>query len=143
MLNDVARMRAFREAIRWTVAPGDKVLELGGGTAALSFFAAQCGVQVTCIEKNPELVREARRILALNPDGHRVTVMEADAMDYLPDAPVDVVICEMLHVGMLKEKQIAVLDSFKKRYTAKFGEQAAAFHPQCFFSSGATGSTVL
>jgi protein arginine N-methyltransferase 1 len=133
MLTDEARMTAFQDAMALAVTPGCRVLELGGGTAALSFFAAQRGANVCCVERNPELVHEARRILALNPGGERVTVIEADAFDYLPAEPVDVVICEMLHVGMLREKQIAVIDSFKQRYRAKFGEKLPRFIPEAFF----------
>ena len=70
----------------------------------------------------PLLVQAARHILAMNPGGERVEVVHADAFDYLPPEPVDVVICEMLHVGMLREKQIPVIDSFKQRYLEKFGE---------------------
>jgi protein arginine N-methyltransferase 1 len=135
MLNDAARMTAFKEAIALTVKPGCRVLELGGGTAVLSYFAAQCGATVLCVERNPELVREARHILALNPGGERVTVFEADAFDYLPDEPVDVVICEMLHVGMLKEKQIPVIDSFKRRYLEKFGAGLPHFIPEAYFQA--------
>lgn len=135
MLADEARMTAFQDAIALAVTPGCRVLELGGGTAAISYFAAQRGARVWCVEKNPELVREARRILALNPGGERVTVIEADAFDYLPPEPVDVVICEMLHVGMLREKQISVIDSFKRRYRDKFGENLPRFIPEAFFQA--------
>lgn len=120
MLNDEARMDSFEEAINALVPTGAKVLELGGGTGVLSHFAARKASKVWCVERNPELVREARRILSLNLGGERVEVVEADAFDYLPPEPVDVVICEMLHVGMLREKQIAVIDSFKQRYFARF-----------------------
>ena len=133
MLNDEARMIAFHDAIARVVTPGCRVLELGGGTGVLSFLAASRGASVCCVELNPELVREARRILALNPAAARVSVLEADAFDYLPSEPVDVVICEMLHVGMLREKQIQVIDSFKRRYRTKFGNTLPHFIPEAFF----------
>ena len=40
MLMDEQRMSAFKTAINLTVFPGAKVLELGGGTGVLSWFAA-------------------------------------------------------------------------------------------------------
>lgn len=135
MLTDQARMDAFRDALAFTVPPGSRVLELGGGTAVLSFFAAQRAAKVWCVEKDPEMVREARRILALNPGGERVEVIEADAFDYLPPEPVDVVICEMLHVGMLREKQIPVIESFKRRYLEKFGSPLPRFVPEAFIQA--------
>lgn len=130
MLMDQNRMHSFKSAIHYAVKPGAKVLELGGGTGVLSFFAAQAAAKVYCVEFNPDMVREARKFLALNPNGHKVEVIHADAFDYLPPEPVDVVICEMIHVAMLREKQVEVIESFKRRYLAKFGGPLPTFLPE-------------
>ena len=135
MLNDSGRMQGFKTAIDLAVQPGAKVLELGGGTGVLSFFAAQKAAKVWCVEHNPELVATARSVLALNPNGDRVEVVEADAFEYLPPEPVDVVICEMIHVAMLREKQIPVMESFKRRYLEKFGGPLPAFVPEAFIQA--------
>jgi protein arginine N-methyltransferase 1 len=130
MLMDQNRMHSFKSAIHYAVRPGAKVLELGGGTGVLSFFAAQQAERVYCVEFNPDMVREARKFLAMNPNGHKVEVIHADAFDYLPPEPVDVVICEMIHVAMLREKQVEVIESFKRRYLAKFGGPLPVFLPE-------------
>jgi predicted RNA methylase len=130
MLMDQNRMHSFKSAIHYAVRPGAKVLELGGGTGVLSFFAAQKASKVYCVEFNPDMVREARRFLSMNPNGHRVEVVHADAFEYLPPEPVDVVICEMIHVGMLREKQVEVIESFKRRYLAHFGGPLPLFLPE-------------
>ncbi len=130
MLMDQNRMHSFKSAIHYAVKPGAKVLELGGGTGVLSFFAAQKASKVYCVEFNPDMVREARKFLALNPNGHKVEVIHADAFDYLPPEPVDVVICEMIHVAMLREKQVEVIESFKRRYLARFGGPLPVFLPE-------------
>lgn len=130
MLNDAIRMKGFREAINLVVKPGAKVLELGGGTGVQSFFAAQKAQKVYCVERNPELVGAARSFLAKNINGGKVEVIQADALHYLPPEPVDVVICEMLHTGLLREKQMPVIDSFKKRYWEKFGSPLPVFVPE-------------
>lgn len=130
MLNDAARMQGFKAALTRAVRPGARVLELGGGTGVLSFFAAEHAAEVICVERNPELVATARRILDLNSNGHKVKIVQADAFHYLPPEPVDVVICEMVHVGMLREKQLPVIDAFKKRYLEKFGGPLPAFVPE-------------
>lgn len=130
MLMDQNRMHSFKSAIHYAVKPGAKVLELGGGTGVLSFFAAQKAAKVYCVEFNPDMVREARKFLAINPNGHKVEVIHADAFDYLPPEPVDVVICEMIHVAMLREKQVEVIESFKRRYLAKFGGPLPVFLPE-------------
>jgi len=130
MLMDQNRMVNFKTAINYAVAPGARVLELGGGTGVLSFFAAQKADKVYCVEFNPDMVREARRFLAMNPNGHKVEVIHADAFDYLPPEPVDVVICEMIHVGTLREKKVVVIESFKRRYIGRFGGPLPRFLPE-------------
>lgn len=130
MLNDVNRMTAFKIAIEKAVKPGARVLELGGGTGVLSFFASRHASKVWCVERNPELSREAKRILALNPGSENIEVIEADASEYLPPEPVDVLICEMLHAGMFREKQIQIISSFKKRYIERFNTSLPLFVPE-------------
>ncbi|WP_447975443.1 methyltransferase domain-containing protein [Nitrospira sp. Kam-Ns4a] len=154
MLNDRARMVGFQAALARLVRPGARVLELGGGTGVLSFFEAQRAARVWCVERNPQLVREARRLLGLNAGGGMIEVVEADAFEYLPPEPVDLVICEMLHVGLLREQQIPVLASFKARYLGRFGGPLPTFVPeatlqavqpvqQCFDFHGYYAPTVL
>ncbi|MYN06941.1 methyltransferase domain-containing protein [Pseudoduganella aquatica] len=130
MLMDQNRMHSFKSAIAYAVKPGMKVLELGGGTGVLSFFAAAKASKVYCVEFNPDMVKEARKFLAINPNGEKVEVIHADAFEYLPPEPVDVVICEMIHVGMLREKQVEVIESFKRRYLERFGGPLPVFMPE-------------
>ncbi len=130
MLMDESRMQSFRAAIDQVVFPGAKVLELGGGTGVLSWFAAAKADKVWCVEFNPDLVAESRRFLAKNPGGHKVEVVHADAFEYLPPEPVDVVICEMIHVAMLREKQVEMIESFKQRYLQRFGAPLPVFVPE-------------
>jgi predicted RNA methylase len=130
MLMDANRMVNFKSAIDYAVKPGMKVLELGGGTGVLSCFAARKASKVYCVEFNPDMVREATKFLAMNKDGERVEVIHADAFEYLPPEPVDVVICEMIHVAMLREKQVEVIENFKQRYLKQFGGPLPVFLPE-------------
>jgi predicted RNA methylase len=130
MLMDANRMHNFKAAIDYVVKPGMQVLELGGGTGVLSFFAAQKASKVYCVEFNPDMVQEARKFLAINKNGERVEVVHADAFEYLPPEPVDVVICEMIHVAMLREKQVEVIEHFKQRYLERFGGPLPVFLPE-------------
>ncbi len=116
MLQDEDRVGAFRDAINLTVRAGMHVVELGSGTGILSSFAARRGARVTCVERNPELVETSRRFLDVNGLSSQVTVVQADAAEYVPSEPVDVVVCEMLHVGLLREKQSEVIAAFKRNY---------------------------
>lgn len=131
MLNDAARMAGFHQAVELAVRPGMNVVDLGGGTGVLSWFAARRGARrVWCVEKLPEMVQAARGTLAANVDGDRVTVVNCDAKAFLPPEPVDVVLCEMLHVGLLREKQLEVIGSFKERYLERFGGPLPRFVPE-------------
>lgn len=130
MLQDEDRVNGFHNAIEKVVQPGMRVLELGGGTGILSWKAAMQGADVICVERNPALVRNAERFLKQNRNGHRVKVVQADAREYLPEEPVDVVICEMLHVGLLREKQTEVIECFKRRYIDAHGGTLPIFIPE-------------
>lgn len=110
MLINAPRMAAFRGAIARAVRPGDRVLEAGAGTGVLSALAARAGAEhVWAIEHNPDLARVATRTMALNGLADRVTVIEGAAEAFTPPAPVDVVICEMLHVALANEPQVPVM----------------------------------
>jgi len=131
MLQDQARTGAFRAAIQAVVRPGMKVLELGGGTGVLSFFAAEQGAEVLCVERNRALVRKARELTRLNNVDSQVEVIHDDAALFTPSEPVDLVICEMLHVGLLREKQLQVIDAFKQNYLSAGFDKLPAFMPDC------------
>jgi len=130
MLQDEDRVGAFRDAIELIVRPAMHVLELGGGTGILSSFAARRGARVTCVERNPELVSYARRFIRDNGLSDSIEVICADAAKFVTDSPVDVVVCEMLHVGLLREKQAQVISEFKRRYIAVHGPKLPVFIPE-------------
>ena len=59
----------------------------------------------------------------------QITVIQADAGQLVPKHAVDVVVCEMLHVGLLREKQVNVITAFKRK---DYGRAYA--DPNCPFS---------
>jgi predicted RNA methylase len=130
MLQDVDRMRAFKTAIEASVSPGMNVVELGSGTGVLSSFAARCGARVQSIERNPELVACSRKLVEANGLADSISIVHEDATNYIPSSPVDVVICEMLHVGLLREKQLQVIAAFKENYLNAFGPPLPRFIPE-------------
>ncbi|GAA0707923.1 methyltransferase domain-containing protein [Dactylosporangium roseum] len=129
LLTDERRMDAFQRAIVHAVRPGMRVLDLGAGTGVLSFFAASQGATVTAVEREPRVFATARAALRAAV-GDAVRVLHADARDYLPEEPVDVVLCEMLHVGLLRERQLEVINSFKRRYLRHVGGPLPRFLPE-------------
>lgn len=130
MLQDADRVGAFREAIELIVQPGMHVVELGGGTGILSSFAARRGARVTCVERNPDLVDCARAFVAANGLEKQITVVRGDASTFVPETKVDAVVCEMLHVGLLREKQAQVITAFKRNYGKRHGSKLPTFLPE-------------
>lgn len=130
MLRDQYRMTAFQEAISEVVKVGNRVVDLGGGTGVLSFFAAQRGARVWYVERNPALVEVAQRFLELNGVSRRVTIVCSDAATFVPPEPVDVVVCEMLHAALVREKQVQVIDAFKHNYRRNHTGPLPLFLPE-------------
>jgi len=133
MLGNEQRMGPFHEAIEKLVPLGSHVVELGGGTGVMSFLASKRARRVTLVERLPHVAAAARRLLASNGVSDRVSVIEGDARDFTPDEPADVVICEMLHAGLLREKQIEVISSFKARHLERFGVEVPRVLPEATF----------
>ena len=115
LLRDQRRCDAFRQAIEREVQPGAVVLDLGAGTGLLSYFAAQKARRVYAVESDPTIASLCGRLVDENGLSDRVEVVTESAFDYCPSEPVDVVICEMLHVGLATEPQVAVLNSTRAR----------------------------
>src|SRR5262249_3694245 len=93
--------------------------------------AARAGAaKVYSVERLPHVARAAQRFLSANGVADRVEVVNADAAEYTPPERVDVVICEMLHTAMLREKQLAIIAAFKARYLARFGGPLPMFIPE-------------
>jgi predicted RNA methylase len=130
MLSDERRMNSFQEAITKLVPEGAHVVELGAGTGVMSFFASKRARRVTCIERLPHVAAAARRLLAANGAADKVTVIEGDARSFMPDEPADVVICELLHVALLREKQTEVIAGFRARHQAHFGRAIPRIIPE-------------
>jgi len=130
MLQDEERVGAFRAAIELVVQPGMRVAELGSGTGILSSLAARRGATVDSIERNPELVKCSREFIKANGLEKRIRVIAEDASLWMPTEPIDVVICEMLHVALLREKQAQVITAFKENYQKRFGKKLPVFIPE-------------
>jgi len=120
LLSDPIRLQPLKSAIEYVVFPGAKVLELGGGTGVLSWFAAAKADRVWCVESNPDLAKESNLLLAMNTNGDKVKVVHADVLEYLPPEPVDVVICDMIDLAVLRDKQVEMVEAFKARYRKRF-----------------------
>ncbi len=120
IVRDDIRNRAYDEALRRAIRPGDRVFEIGAGSGLLAMMAARAGAGrvVTC-EANPTIARMARDVVAANGLADRVSVVAAhstavDAAGAL-GGPVDVLVSEIISNDGLGEGVIpAVEDAWKR-----------------------------
>jgi len=84
--------------------PGGHVVDLGGGTGALSAAVLDGlpGVRVTVLDVDPDMLSEARR--RLSGYGDRVVFTEASFLDPLPSADAVVASLALHHVHDLRAK---------------------------------------
>ncbi|HEX2717568.1 MAG TPA: 50S ribosomal protein L11 methyltransferase [Gemmatimonadaceae bacterium] len=80
------------------ISPGDRVADLGAGSAVLAIAAAKLGAShVAAIELDPEAIANAEENVERNGVADRVTVIEGDAGLLLPlVAPVQVVLANII-----------------------------------------------
>lgn len=86
------------------IRAGDRVADLGSGSAVLSIAAALLGAaQVTAIEIDHDSIANANQNIARNGVADRVTVIEGDASILLPlIAPVRVVLANIISSVLLE-----------------------------------------
>ena len=85
------------------IRPGDRVADLGAGSAVLAIAAAKLGAgRVAAIEIDPDAIANARENVERNGVSGVVTVLEGDAAVLLPlVAPVRVVVANILSSVLL------------------------------------------
>lgn len=103
-LADVDRTARLIEAVEAAVRPGDRVLELGTGTGILSLAAARAGAEaVDAYELSDSTAAMARRNIAANGYASTIQVIEDDVTACTFSGPYDVVIAELISVGLVEE----------------------------------------
>lgn len=95
---DHATTRGVIRLLQQVIHAGDRVADLGAGSAILSIAAAKRGaVYVAAIELDPDAIGNAEENVRRNGVGDRVTVIEGDAATLLPlVAPVRVILANII-----------------------------------------------
>jgi type I protein arginine methyltransferase len=97
LLGDELRMRAYRQAIREAVEPGDVVVDLGTGTGVLARWALDAGAaRVYAIERDPELLDRATAEAEAAGLGGRFVPVAGLSFDVTLPEPADLVVSEIL-----------------------------------------------
>lgn len=84
--------------------PGDRVADLGAGSAVLAIAAARLGAGwVAAVELDPDAIPDAERNVEANGEGSRVQVIQGDAALLLPlIAPVRLVLANIISSVLLE-----------------------------------------
>ncbi|GAC1516981.1 MAG: 50S ribosomal protein L11 methyltransferase [Gemmatimonadaceae bacterium] len=90
--------RCVLRLMQGMVRPGDRVADLGAGSAILAIAAAKLGAsRATAIELDADAIGNAEENVARNGESARVAVVEGDAALLLPlVAPVDLVVANII-----------------------------------------------
>jgi type II protein arginine methyltransferase len=106
IVKDAARNEAYDTALRRTVTPASRVLEIGAGTGLLAMMAARAGAaEVFTCEMNPAVAEKAAEIVALNGFAGRVRVIakHSDTLDANADmgGRADILVSEIVSNNLL------------------------------------------
>lgn len=110
----LGRLKTIKERIATDcVRPGDRVLEIGCGTATLALMMAQRGATVVAIDSSPPMLAEARRKaddagLSETIDFHEMDASELS--DHFSPASFDVIVSTLTFSEFPPEAQHYVLD---------------------------------
>lgn len=111
-LADVDRTTRLIEAVEAAVRPGDRVLELGTGTGILALAAARAGADaVDTYELSDSMAAMARRNVVANGYASTIQVIEEDVTSCTFSGPYDVVIAELISVGLVEELLVPALNN--------------------------------
>jgi ribosomal protein L11 methyltransferase len=99
-----ATTRGVIRLLQAVVRPGDRVADLGAGSAVLAIAAAKLGAsRVVAIELDHDAIGNAEENVARNDVADRVTVIEGDAAALLPlVAPIDVITANIISSVLLE-----------------------------------------
>jgi SAM-dependent methyltransferase len=116
MLQDRARVTAYRRAIAEVVREGDVVLDLGSGTGLLGFFACQAGARrVYAIEQN-DTIECARKLAAANGYQDKVVFVRGNSTTVELPEQVDAIVSEMLGYYCLEEDLTRFVVDARQRF---------------------------
>ena len=115
MLRDVQRVMTYRAAI-FKHAAGQDVLEIGCGTGILSIFAAQAGARRIVAVEESEIGHLARAMFEANGCAGRVDLRLANSRDVELDAPVDLIIHEIINTDPFSENILPYVDDARRRF---------------------------
>jgi hypothetical protein len=122
-LRDQVRTKKFLQGVEESVknleASSDGTIEVCdagcGAIPILSIYAALCSdrVRSTALELNSNSAAMARQVVEAFNLQDRITVIEADAITYQPEKPIDLLVSETMHSGLTQEPIVQILSNLQ------------------------------
>lgn len=115
ILADAARNSAFDTALRRSVVPGSRVLDIGAGSGLLALMAARAGAaEVVSCELNPALAAAATQIVERNGHSDRIRIVAKHSRDLEIGidlaGPADVIVSEIVANNLLGENILGTME---------------------------------
>ena len=127
MLRDEGRLAAYADAIERQIgkikANGDqaRVLDIGTGSGVLAMLAARSGAEsVVACDTHPSLVHVARRNVAANGLGSKISVFKRDVAllergKHVPYDGCNMIVLDVFDAGLTGDHVLFLLDAARKR----------------------------
>lgn len=124
MLNDENRLKQFYSAMKKVIKSDTIVLDIGGGSGILTFFAALLGAKkIYCVEKT-KIIHIAQTIAKEN-NYKNITFIHNDIFHestrQLINDKVDVIVCELIGTTIFDENILEVIAYAKEQFLAPKG----------------------
>ncbi len=106
LLRDTVRSKAYIEALRSVIQPGDVVIDIGTGNGILAMAAAHAGAsRVYAIEGGP-VAATTRRIFEVNGLADRIILLEGWSSAVTVPEQADVIVSEVLSNDVFTENHL-------------------------------------
>ncbi len=121
MLADATRFRAYANAIKAAVRPGDAVLEIGCGPGVFALLACRAGARRVYAIESDNVVQVARQLAAVNGCSDRIEFIQGDSRRvHLPER-VNVIVSDIRGVLPLYSQALPSIEDARQRFLAPGG----------------------
>jgi protein arginine N-methyltransferase 1 len=122
LLNDAARMQAYRKAVFNTVKQGDTVLDVGTGSGILAMFACQAGAKRVYAVDRGDVISMAEELAKANSFDDRIVFLKQDIKQLRLDEQVDVITSELIAKSVLGQNMAELIGFCRDRFLKPDGK---------------------
>jgi SAM-dependent methyltransferase len=122
MLDDKVRFKAYAQAIKQTIRPGDVVVDIGTGTGLLAFLAIKAGAKKVYAIERENIIKTAEQLAIRNSMISKISFIEDDSRNVSLPEKCDVIISEILGHSLLDENMLDSILDAKNRLMKRQGK---------------------